>query len=309
MSELATLNFKGTPIRGDGLFLCLTDMWKAGGGMDARRPGDWLVSTQGTQLREYVQDNIAGNSGNIVRTETGRKGATWAHWQLALAYAQYLSSEFHAWCNEVVRAHMLKEVQVAAGQASEVTALVAVVQQLVARLDTQLPPSPLAALTSDRQQRLVRRARTLHTKAKPVWNHVAKARGYRPADEMFSTVTEGEFDIVWNLIESYRARPDKTRRQVPTHTFDGKTLKKPFNGKKLSFTLEQLTVALNHRNNTRLSEDDVDKLIDTAGIRATPWMARDGLERDVWDEDGLNWVDDTYKAGMGLDRKVGFASN
>ena len=28
---------------------------------------------------------------------------TWAHWQLALAYARYLSPAFHAWCNSVIR--------------------------------------------------------------------------------------------------------------------------------------------------------------------------------------------------------------
>ncbi|MDO9713867.1 KilA-N domain-containing protein [Paracraurococcus lichenis] len=36
-------------------------------------------------------------------TTRGRYGATWAHWQLALAYARYLSPEFHLWCNTVVR--------------------------------------------------------------------------------------------------------------------------------------------------------------------------------------------------------------
>src|SRR3712207_2355569 len=31
---------------------------------------------------------------------------TWAHWQLALSYARYLSPAFHLWCNTVVRAAM-----------------------------------------------------------------------------------------------------------------------------------------------------------------------------------------------------------
>jgi hypothetical protein len=41
-----------------------------------------------------------------LETEPGRNGGTWAHWQIALAYAKYLSPEFHMWCNTVVRAHM-----------------------------------------------------------------------------------------------------------------------------------------------------------------------------------------------------------
>ena len=32
----------------------------------------------------------------------GRYGSTYAHWQIALAYAKYLDPELHIWCNEVV---------------------------------------------------------------------------------------------------------------------------------------------------------------------------------------------------------------
>ena len=44
--------------------------------------------------------------GHIIRGTRGRSGATFAHWQIALAYAKYLSPEFHMWCNEVVREKM-----------------------------------------------------------------------------------------------------------------------------------------------------------------------------------------------------------
>ena len=42
----------------------------------------------------------------FVATVRGRHGGTWAHWQLALPYARYLSPAFHLWCNTVVRAAM-----------------------------------------------------------------------------------------------------------------------------------------------------------------------------------------------------------
>ncbi|MBL6459160.1 KilA-N domain-containing protein [Belnapia sp. T6] len=42
----------------------------------------------------------------MVATWRGRFGGTWAHWQLALSYARYLSPRFHRWCNIVVRAAM-----------------------------------------------------------------------------------------------------------------------------------------------------------------------------------------------------------
>jgi hypothetical protein len=39
----------------------------------------------------------------VLKSTKGRYGGTYAHWQIALAYAKYLSPEFHIWCNEVVR--------------------------------------------------------------------------------------------------------------------------------------------------------------------------------------------------------------
>src|SRR5690606_31175446 len=42
----------------------------------------------------------------IYHATKGKGGATYAHWQIGLAYAKYLSPEFHMWCNEVVRQRM-----------------------------------------------------------------------------------------------------------------------------------------------------------------------------------------------------------
>lgn len=39
-------------------------------------------------------------------TQRGKGGGTYAHWQLGLAYAKYLSPEFHICCNTVVRERM-----------------------------------------------------------------------------------------------------------------------------------------------------------------------------------------------------------
>ncbi len=44
--------------------------------------------------------------GHIISAGRGRTGSTFAHWQIGLAYAKYLSPEFHMWCNTVVRRHM-----------------------------------------------------------------------------------------------------------------------------------------------------------------------------------------------------------
>jgi hypothetical protein len=39
----------------------------------------------------------------------GRFGGTFAHWQIALAYAKYLSPEFHIHCNNIIRRFVEEE--------------------------------------------------------------------------------------------------------------------------------------------------------------------------------------------------------
>ena len=50
---------------------------------------------------------VISNTENVgFAAALGKRGGTWAHWQLALTYARYLSPPFHLWCNTVVRAAM-----------------------------------------------------------------------------------------------------------------------------------------------------------------------------------------------------------
>lgn len=85
--------------RGD--MLSLTDMWKAHGSDPARQPSNWLGSADAMNFIEVLNP---GNSG--VMAKKGKNGGTYAHWQIAMAYAKYLSPEFHMWCNTVVRERM-----------------------------------------------------------------------------------------------------------------------------------------------------------------------------------------------------------
>lgn len=104
---MTPLIFNSTPIRDRDDMLCLTDMWKAAGSPSGRAPNDWRVLPHVVEFVEHVAP-IAGKSGNelfrVVRG--GRAPGTWAHWQIGLAYAKYLSPEFHAWANSVVKRHM-----------------------------------------------------------------------------------------------------------------------------------------------------------------------------------------------------------
>jgi hypothetical protein len=106
MSAVAALIYSGHRIGRRDDKLCLTDMWRAAGGDEYKRPARWLDQDGPREFIQFISDNLNIALDDICCSERGRDGATWAHWQIGLAYAKYLSPEFHAWCNEVVRAHM-----------------------------------------------------------------------------------------------------------------------------------------------------------------------------------------------------------
>jgi hypothetical protein len=126
MTTTSTLAYEGTPIRLRGAMLNLTDMWRAAGRPANRRPSDWLLLEETGRFRIFagthpteVPDPVTANAGvagichidtdGLVASVRGNGGGTWAHWQLALSYARYLSPPFHLWCNTVLRAVMERQ--------------------------------------------------------------------------------------------------------------------------------------------------------------------------------------------------------
>jgi KilA-N domain len=99
------LTYNGALIRDRDEKLCLTDMWKAAGSADAKRPANW-ARKEGAKFIRFLADTVNMAESHIIQAERGRYGGTWGHWQIGLAYAKYLSPPFHAWANEVVRQHM-----------------------------------------------------------------------------------------------------------------------------------------------------------------------------------------------------------
>ena len=154
MTPITSLSYEGTPIRLRGTMLNLTDMWQAAGRPDHRRPADWLVLKGTTRFRSYADahwtaadDPVTANAGHagiwnidtdgFVATARGNQGGTWAHWQLALSYARYLSPPFHLWCNTVVRAAIERSGgPPAAGHDLLLAQLARQFQDLHRRLDT-----------------------------------------------------------------------------------------------------------------------------------------------------------------------------
>lgn len=103
--SLVTLDYNGSVIRIDDEKLNLTDMWRAAGGPENREPYNW-ARFEGAAFIEAVAMNLNLSETQVLISKRGKNGGTSAHWQIGLAYAKYLSPEFHMWCNTVVRDRM-----------------------------------------------------------------------------------------------------------------------------------------------------------------------------------------------------------
>ena len=103
---MEALVLAGSQIRERGEQLCLTDMWRSAGSDENKRPVIWLRHDGPREFISYIAAELKVTEDHLVIAERGgRDPATWAHWQISLAYAKYLSPEFHMECNEIIRAH------------------------------------------------------------------------------------------------------------------------------------------------------------------------------------------------------------
>lgn len=102
------LVYNGEVISSKDEMLSLTDMWRAAGSDPNKKPVIWLRSEQSTQFVDHIAKNLKVIPDHLVKTSRGgRRPGTWAHWQVAISYAQYLSHEIHAWANSVIREKMI----------------------------------------------------------------------------------------------------------------------------------------------------------------------------------------------------------
>jgi len=95
----------GKPIKtNDAGLVSLTDLYQAAqaaGWADSKRdPRRWKLQ-DGEQFIAFVSANLNVPLRDIYKTAKGKGGGTFAHWQIALAYAKYLSPELHMQVNEV----------------------------------------------------------------------------------------------------------------------------------------------------------------------------------------------------------------
>lgn len=109
-SQIAPFKIRGRSVRIDELGrVSLNDIHVAGGFTTNQKPSDW--GSLETTLRQiaFTAAKSSGNSGTLSKKQTisvycvkmGRNGGIWAHPNLALAYAKYLSPALHYEVNEV----------------------------------------------------------------------------------------------------------------------------------------------------------------------------------------------------------------
>jgi hypothetical protein len=77
-SRAVTLHFNGVLIRDRSEMLSLTDMWRASGCPNDKRPAEWSRN-QGAEFIAFLADADNVGSAHILRAERGRNGATFAH--------------------------------------------------------------------------------------------------------------------------------------------------------------------------------------------------------------------------------------
>jgi len=87
----------------------LTAMHKASGEAQHKSPSKWFDQVEtGDFLAELNRQTIPAKD-SLIETREGRNGGTWAHWQIAIAYAKYLSPAFHIQWNEYAAAYLRGE--------------------------------------------------------------------------------------------------------------------------------------------------------------------------------------------------------
>jgi hypothetical protein len=89
----------------------ITAVWIAAGRPKSRNPDFWLQNAKAREFVASVQAKSKSGNPDLLRTVRGNVAnrGTWAHWQIALAYASWMSPEIHQEVNEGYRKWLEEE--------------------------------------------------------------------------------------------------------------------------------------------------------------------------------------------------------
>ena len=111
----------------------LTEMHRAVGSPKNKAPYEWLRQQQAQEyITALAEQETTGLNRSFVETREGRNGGTWAHWQIAAAYAHYLDARFYLQWNEWA---MERAQQIADGDGAAPLARVVALEERVAVLE------------------------------------------------------------------------------------------------------------------------------------------------------------------------------
>ena len=88
-------------IHHEGDMVSLTDLWKEADSIREKAPNFWINQDTTQQLIETVANMLNATQNCIIKSKRGKGGGTYAHKQIALAYAKYLDPKLHVLVNEV----------------------------------------------------------------------------------------------------------------------------------------------------------------------------------------------------------------
>lgn len=109
LHQKGSLQYDGFTIRSDeqNRLISLTDMWKAVGSPENKAPSQWLRLPESKALASVLKLNMGLS--HIYQTRRGRGGGTYGIPDLAIAYAEYLSPQFHAWALTAIKERIEEE--------------------------------------------------------------------------------------------------------------------------------------------------------------------------------------------------------
>jgi hypothetical protein len=103
MKGIVKMDYNGVSVAFEGKEkVSLTDLWRAAGSPENKEPYEWLRTEHAKALIAELEADTGKN--RIVKTAKGGKvggGGTWAHRDLAVSYAGYLSPKLQIFVNRV----------------------------------------------------------------------------------------------------------------------------------------------------------------------------------------------------------------
>lgn len=138
--ELVEFRADGPVVRFDpqAKMWSLTEMHQAAGANPSKEPSRWLRGAQAQELITALSGQLNRRNSpiwtaeDLVQARRGNDGGTWAHWQIAAAYAHYLDPHFYLQWNEWAMERVTGGAQPAPAQLAALESRLAAVEAQLA---------------------------------------------------------------------------------------------------------------------------------------------------------------------------------